>query len=1711
MQTNIKPYALIGALIAQAMLALMPPSALAEETGCALNGQGELCEASADCQYNDLATICVDGTCQIPCQTENDGYPHAEPALCGMGESCVQGETDLGPKYFCKGSKFAMDLNLLDTCILHYVEGIVPNFAAGECSLEWQIVNMLDQNSDRQFNIYDLDLCTYAFLQEEPCDPDTQTCPDNQVYCEDDEDCGWGLHCNTLMHRCERECGFVRSRDQRDSAGLERKCSGYLSYCDYDFGKCKALTPEELGELTCQVDSECPSGAYCMMGKCAQKCYRNVDCPGADWYCSKTNTCAPKPKAGGDESNEGFDPKAHTVLFADKTISLDAINSSYDIPLLIMSLKTKKQVFDDPSVVFGYRLEVQYERKQSAKCLGDLSKLPSDEAADCVIGPDEEFIQLDNPFGTVYAMGDPLIGIRLNDGVVEQKLTPGSYQATVRAIFNNGGSTTARVSFVKPSPSGDYSGRLSVYVDGFKQDGVFQNLLGNTNVSMKLHVDTEADEIAWDDLLDAQNLYTDKGYEDITRGYPISGYISGDENMLFNQGSPIASSAVPGNRIPVRGIYSEHLGRMRLIGVIEVAKDYCSKQEPDKTCDDPEVFAVKNPFGRDIRRVIQFIGPFDKQRRMFHGVYREKISGLLPYDLTLDGGFRLTQTSQDDTPISDLPGKLVAGRNAHAVGFDAVPALEAAVERDIEAACGGVRPFGETVDTGRSIEDYFDNRDAFEDYLTNVAKEHGLVLEELTSFEERVQNAYATLASSGQGGSAYLTLNEFFKGTISFCQGGGDENCVDRGELQCGLALYRKALLSGFVNPDLIPSGPPHTLFCDQGGVVPGDCNAAPWDEPELAAVREYARFYGQLTQTHVYAANNALSDAFYVLYKNAADPGGLGADSAFAYKRQALLEAIENYDAARREFLSPEATSVLYNLPMTRFAGMGDTWMEQMHTITNDRMEAVLELMDLKRRVIKDKETSDFDYAQALLHMEYLSQVYLIALQKHWQGNRFLYTGTGPEMIERGNQLLSKVSDTRNPLGLHENRVYFENSDLSVTNWQNYQKTVLGEIENVKAVVNAAIGEMRGALADKDAFENSLMSTQHRLETEVEELCGPDLPLPSECDLTLEEQEDVRNCRGEDCLYEFSCNNEACDQVYRAWSDQTSSSSLNESACRIDIPGYEIEVHGKSRICARGQMGVLLQEKAALEMQRENTINKTKALMRQIARQQQYLKDTQSANSDLNRFLVEQNIKLTMMETTVMLADSAYKSAVTAAEIPDCMFIVGLAAGTNCAGKAASAAMKSVAIAAYYAATGSVKTAMDSMQRYKEQKYQEKNADAEVRQIRLTIDSMVTQVESLIFEYEALVRQIHNLSVRIKDLELKVKGILERQQETTSNIVDRLIGRESGDVLRRNGLVQKAEQDFRRLLIETYKMAVAFIHRYNVKSDDKNLIERIYQAVTLQDVQDIAGEMQDLARRYCGANGLDCDYVHNPNVLKFSIREQLFPDLTDIVDLKTGKVLTAGEQFHNIITSSQFLQKRQRLYGLTSQIEIPFSIWLSKKGESVPKEERWLAPSDECNHIIVAKDTGGTAGTVAVNVIGTRMRDTVKYKLVRGNIDYIRSCDQVENGQMKVNTFIAGYAPHHAFGALDVAPDFYTKSVQYDACMNENNFDDLSQVHLVDYCFKYFARDRSLGAPDWKLVIPYIDDKQAWILGDGVREDERPIVEDIVIYVRHSSRPIGE
>ena len=1670
------------------------PAEVAGQELC--EGPAVACQAHADCTSLDPGQLCIDGACAHGCPSEHS-------ADCSLGETCVAGRSPRGEfGHYCQPSRFSVDINLLDSCLYHFIEGISPDLdGADACAVENRLDQVLDRNGDRVFDIYDVDRCIKDFIDEEPCDVVNETCPDRQVFCASDAECGPGLHCNGELHRCERECGLVTDRRRAGDGVLERECAGALKVCEYDRGECVTV---DLAQRSCEVDRDCPNGAYCLVGACQPLCGRSLDCPSDAWECRADNRCAPRPRSI-DPDQPPFEPGDHAVLFAEPQVSLDELHDTRATPVLIMNKQTKRQVFDAPNVLFGYRLELRYARKQSPECLGDLSLLTPAQQAECIISPDEEFVTLDHPFGVLTADGNPVLNVRLNRAAAA-KLGEGSYEATLTAIFSNGSRTSTTVSLQKLSVSGEYAGRMSVYLRHP------DNLIGSSNVTMRLFVDRKAPLIAWDSLLRQNNVPTGEELRDVTEGYPVTGVLHGNDTMLFDQPFALTAEA---NEIPVKGIYSERLGRLRLIALIELNKDHCRSE--DGLCRTPAngQLQSKNPFERKIRRVLEWVGPLDTGTRRFDGMYRETIHGLLPHAVSLSGGFMLSQLRQDERALA--LGPLLPSNTA--VGFPKVTGTGGLLEelaRRIRTSCGAA-----------GLDADFASRDAYRAYLGRSYDQQGPVLGDLVSFEDRVQTALDNMEGSG----AALTLADYFRGEIEFCDERPGASCVDRKKLECGLALYQKALLAqdpqgrpwvdlGVVG-DEVGAAPAPALFCRQPAGRDDVCTLGAAVAPTLVTLQEHNRFYRELTQTYSYEALNALSDAFYILYK-AQHGSALDGDSAFQHKQASLVSALENYQHATSLMVTPASVAVMAQWPMREFATVGRSWIAQMHATASDRMEAVISLVDLRRRILRDVDAADALFAQHLMHVEYLHQVFLAALEEHWEGDQFAYEGQGPEMLVRGEVLLAKTQASRNPLGLHPNRVYFENSRLELSNWQALRERVTEGNRRLHDTVNLAIDEMKRALRDKDSLLSTLLTEEQQIAQTMDELCGPDVPLPSAC-VDTSQPVVPGSCQGEQCLFKYRCAaGEDCSSVARYYNGALS--EVEHTACRAGTEGLvlqvqdgtlsdpgKIDIDGAPRWCVRGRMGTLLQERAALQLQREQVTRQVRMLLAQAARHQAQIALVNRENQQLRAYMQQKAAVLRGLDAGIEAAQLVERVALESLNPMGCLIIIGLAGGSDCPGRIARA-VASVAVLAASAGTSAMRVVSADIEREKDIEYRRVDDIKELEQLRVAFDDLVAQVESQAAQYEQLTQQLFNVNVQIRDTHYLAERSVGRYKERLGDLVDRLVGRETGSVLVRNGLIREAEAQFQEVLLDSYKMTQAFVHRYNEAEREHGLQNAAFQLSSAQDVDRHVDLLTRLEDRYCGAQGIDCDAVHNRKVFAYSLRKNLFPDLRDIVDANTGAVRTAGQQFHDLLMGP-LLQRRARASGVRSQIEIPFHIWLNKGGTSGGRKQPYLVNGEECNHILVS-DRANNSGTVAVNVIGTRLgggqQRQITYELWRGGSDHIRSCsDRVSRDESKVNVYTVGWSPYHAFGQSDSPPSFQTHSDGFFACKNDRMLADPAQRDQASSCFNFFARDRSLAAPDWKLVIPFVDNEQSWLTGEGLPEHERPIVEDIVVYFRYNARPI--
>ncbi len=1799
---------------------------------CVNSDANNPCLTAADCVGNDRALICVEHTqgdpqsrrCEIPCETGTGVDVTVRPSACAVGETCIEGHATPNRKgFFCKASAFRVDLNLLDQCVAFHLGGFQPVFSDNQCSLEANLTRLLDQNGDSRFDIFDLDLCIVAFLEQPGCDPETSSCAAaDLVFCADDKACGRGLYCDPERHACQRDCGLVASREDGVSE-LERRCTGNGKACDFDRGRCVAI---DVTKSTCDVDSDCVAGAYCFLGRCSPKCYRSADCPSGGWYCTENNRC--RALALPDDEDDGFtfDPQNYAIRFGRDQMKLDAVQITEQSAMVILDLITKKVVVGNPSVSFGYRLELSYALKQDTKCLqafvdcGDVNQRPDNETEaqcrarqdDCYVDDTEQWVTLVSPFGTVAAQGNTDIGIQL-DTAAADRLSPGVYTATLRAIFDNGDSDTIPVTFTKASPSGEYAGQITVY------KGTVDNTLNGAKplafgMRMKVYGETPKQ---WNTLLSEYHLAPTpavadaNGFVDITSGLLVHGQMHGKSAFAFTKGG---ATSVADNEIPFVGLYSPQLGRLRIIGIIDIAANFCIT-ESGASCTEAGAtdLQVKNVFGRPIRRLIEFIGPFDEATARFHGIYREKISGLVAdYDLTLEGGFIMDQLIADDSPIALTTNSLATGYAATRFPTDAT--VTAQIDADIATYC--VDKTGASA-TDKATAAYakaqFADRTKFDAYIqaarrigaatTYSALGRDTIFPQLRQFKDSITEALAGLGTSTpQDQQDHLSIYDFLSSFVLPCTDASASPppmCVDENAVRCGLALHRKALVSGWVNTAAVsgavtnPTTGELDMFCPDTLVLSG-CPALGSTYPALFAMQEHNRFWSDLGQILKFDADKARSDAFLVLYRNEINPFIAGA--ARSYKMDKLRAAVRQYDALVNEIVGPDAAKVLFTWPGRAFKSTGNDWLEIMHTIVSDRMDAIAELVDLERRVAKNTGATDFIFADHMMQNEYLIQVYLLELQSHWQKELFAYRGEAVAIFEKGQNVLNQLNPAKNSLGVTPERVYFENGKTSFYNWQNYRDRLVSTlIPEGKELVTSAVDNLKNAIADLDAFESSLHEGRKKLTQTLNDICGDPTPgdpsnkTENYCQQLLKKFASMDDfARARDCKFksyleklgkdekgflgdhklptdcpanfEFDAKLECLDEASTFDPDAangckeiimtlySASEGLDGTTTTTDLIGNAptcaltstlptIDVNGVARPCVGGQMAALLQEKALVDRQRRIVVGSTETVLKRI--QNFYITDERVGAQDdlLRERILAFGISSSILGLIKTALEQGTEITKTLAEAPECLIVAGVAAGTDCPGNFIKVSSQAVLLNVLLLIETVLQATIDGIAIAKE--VDEHDHDDNVGRMEAAgqLVEMIREIDPLIAELNVLTQTSFNLSTQIEDLRFQASDVVRLYNEDVTFVAEHLVGRESGNYLLGQAQVRASSEKFRAIVQHLSRMAVAFIHHYNVAPGDAaTLIAQAESAVTMDDVDEFVAVLDKRALEYCGMHGLDCDFDTNTETLRVSLRDTLFPNLRDIVDAHTGQVLTAGQQFHNLITRPPFLKRRIRANMPADQIEIPFSVSATPLANTKSGEAEWLIDPLSCNQLIDGRDptdptsidlpdaSASMSGSIAVNFIGQNIDDptkVVRYQLVRGPTDFVRGCDAEsvveEFGTLPVLTYpirkhIIGYAPQSVEGGKETPASYVSVSQPFTACVN--NGEALGSLDGA-YCWRYFARDRSLASPDWKLVIPIniggARTDTAWIADTGLSADTAPIIDDVVIYFRYRSRPVQE
>jgi hypothetical protein len=1775
---------------------------------CTAGGVGTACSQDADCGGNAYATSCVSHKCQIPCA-------RSTPGTCALGETCVQ-PSGTGQAY-CKATQFRVDLNLVDQAVSLFLSQEQPAIGnANPCSLEGNLDTLLDQNSDGVFDILDVELIIQSFLDEPVCDATQQQCPSADLtFCNVDSDCGAGVYCDPERHYCTRDCGAVASREPAVDV-LNRLCSAPLQSCDPTHGRC---IPVDVTTLTCSVDSDCPGGAYCLLGTCAPECSTSLDCPDSSWFCSDNSRChvLPSPQT---PAGFVFNPQNYALLFSPNTFKISEISNQVNAPVYVMDLNTKQQVLDNPGVAFGYRVLVQYALMDSAAC----QQNPATPGLTCVISGPLEFITPLAPFGTVTASGQPTIPFLLNQTATAM-LSTGTYSATVTVVFDNGDSSNFSITYNKAGPSGEFTGTFSMYLDQ-----PVNALTGTSGLVLGMHLYVDQNTmIGWNDLLTREHLNTASLLIDNTAGYEITGTIHANETLPFALPTAVQPTD---NEIPLKGIYSPTLGTMRVIGVIDLPAGFCAGETG--SCVGGDELEVHNPFGRNIQRVVQFFGPYDTAQHIFSGIYREKIVGLLPADVTLDGSFVLPQTSFDNTVVTvtepieptapsptGLPSMYV---------FPSVDNVVLGVEQDADTWCGealgelnastAVPTFTPTLPTpafgggtthtdwlqaqNGSLEKFcgdsqsgfqgssatsaygdsaicqaaleFTDKSFYQSYLSGTGFADGVsdklpafpILPQLVTFDSLLTQGINALSTSAAQGSAALTLYDFLQGSIVLCSDAtaspstvnpsapAAPGCVDEATLRCGLSLYRKALLEGWAEVgDITGTNGEYTLFCSTSLPTTG-CQLSSTQFPGVVSLQEHNRFYTELAQATKFEADSNVSNAAFALYRNALNP--FTESTALQYKADQLSTAYNLYEKLIELGVSTPAASIMDNWPMTVFEGEGEPWLKQLEVLDTDRLNMEASLVDLRRRIFASTGQSDQMLGSHLGSQEYLIQVYLAALQMHWQGAggiAWVYDGTASAAFQKITSMQLQLSNAKNVLGITPDVVFFESSDPSVPNWENYLNILVGQdgqsglLAQERSEITTAVQNLQASLQSEDSLENSIQTAVTQAGDQMNDLCGVDDPAADNgCATILSQLQTVVSANSASASDQVTAANSllssalssgcsttlfglqsvgdnGCNDITSMFTSQAGSYT---QTCTLDGMTSTVQLDGQTRSCTGGQMGALL-------VQQENLVGNMTGTSQTLEQNMEALSTWVKQQNLMIGIADLQAIQTVVFQIIQFALDATDAATATASDVADqiaeggkCVLVVGLADGTDCPQKIIASALQAATTAASsieHQLTSALKKDFNNVLT---DIMTGETAAVNNQATIVQFNQMVQATTNVVSSWESAYQALEENQIAIYQLKLQTQAVAAQLNASIGTIFNQLTGQESSSVLVTDYLVSQSDQTFSHILDVAYRMVRAFAHRYNLSAaEEQSYVNQVVQAVTVDDVQSLVDTLVQRGASYCSAEGIDCDAYNNLNVLRVSLRDTMFPLLRDIVDPVTGNVVTKGQQFSNLIQSPPYLERVATGVWLEDVIALPFAISLDQPNGNGNPNVAWQIDPTQCGHIIDGDPTGqsGARGDIAVNVIGKNFGNGsqgISYQLSRGDTDQMRDCHaesvQEEIGTVPITEYPidirhAGYAPESPQGQETSPPSYATISGSLQACMNQTETQGILSNQAS--CWDFYARDRTLAAPDWQILIPLdiggTNTGNGWLKGTGLPAAQRPEIDDIVLYIRYRSRPIAE
>jgi hypothetical protein len=1358
-----------------------------------------------------------------------------------------------------------------------------------------------------------------------------------------------------------------------------------------------------------------------------------------------------------------LDPSDVQVAFGRTSTTLSADQAWVELPVVLIDKAEKAEVRDEPGLLIPYRVQVTYQPRVSSDCWEGTEETAEETAARkerCAVEP---FLIVEQPFGLLRGETGQSLRFDVREGPF-RLLAHGNYTVKVRLIAGNGDTSQTAITYESLATSGHYAGMIVL-------DSPVS--MGQIPLSLDLFVtDGSENVVEWSQLLRGE--YSQYGDVSLLPGLPLEeqatgqlvyGAIVASESMLFTDGL---------DDVPFVGLYQPSSGRLRFMFELLVpAVDPLAEPGADR-------LTAQNTFQHEVRRLVYMIGSLDQRTRRLTGAYRETLTGVAGNTYTIGGALAAIQSSSHDGPVP-VPTELAVGygRREEVVSASA-----------LEDYCSEIE-FGVDGPALSLLQDLLGDEEQLLSHL--IASYHGEedLFGSLVSLEQRLSQAIDSLGESN------FSTQEFFdhlRDEAPICTSGASrESCVDVNQITCAVHFYAEALLSG-----VLPSLEAIVLESDPWTVVGGGGSSMRHDGRLLRQVRRHLvqRFLfmlSELLMVYNRAAGDQIAEA-YMLFLRTEVSNALTQEldytmAAHSYHEQArqvlfhprvqaalgrlsnmsvpldvngddLINGIDNdFDLETGSELGPEGLHRLVELPVSQ---------------VKNTLAVLAKYFGLAQRSVGRVEGYQKALLRQTVQQTYLEGIALIALQDRLWGSDFALADQSflEDALNTANDIDRQLRQGTNPLGFNAGEVFFESDGTEIDcvhspgedNFAYFVTQFRCHLERARQKRAEAITALTSESRSRDEFQRSIVENLQHFENRIDQLCGnttdtADADYENECP----EIEGSTNL-------EYQCFSDDCEMVVKNYEGVLDTSCRPEAAA----DDYKIQVGGDFRFCHRGKVGSLLRRLDELEVEQHGVRTRLKTTMLLVDSHREHITQMVARNGEIVADYEEKTDALLENIKEMDEIECAHRIAMdVVAAIPT--------SNMDWTSGARSAALIVADEIFYGAKTGKAQ----------EGKKLERNDRLELMKHSQdqTVADAETRLHSLLAEGYNLAAQLNVVERRQLGVQYEIhQTLFEAQQaarhlgERNASIVDYLVGDQLNHRLQRNRTVLVAEAAYEQALIAAYKLGKAFEYEYNYPEVGE-IANRVFRYRTIEQLDDYLTFLSEEQNREW--KGTDAPPSGSAQ-LRLSLAELLVPPGGEGVSPTSGELETRDERFHDLVFSGRLRKIRPATdsQGTVEQIEIPLNLWLHTISDNSGSGYRQSLVSPEaCNALIES---------VQIVFIGDGIHEDMEIGVRRDGLDDLRTCYMVPDPQRPTER------PTTIINRFQVPAQSYWNVTP---CVNWRS----------ERCAQPLFRDRSLGASDWKIVIPNNDNpgNQALFEYDGRREVGAPVLRDIEVVIRYRHRSV--